>query len=165
MSNYSVEIIELHDLEAAISTIKKLSGNEFIYYEKDDMSISLFAEKQLKYGHFLTSYINNEPAGYICYYSNDTQSKNGYITSLVVKGRGLNKGRVFYNLLKEAVLMMNQDGMNNIKIQVNIKNTNAVKLYEKYGFKYTGEENENGVFMCVSLDKLLKIKKTLEKEK
>lgn len=164
MSNFTEEITELHDLEKTISVIKKLSGNEFIYYEKDDEHIKLFAEKQLKFGHVLTVCTDNEPAGYLCFYSNDTESKTGYITSFVVKGHGLSRGRVFYNLIRTAVLMMDQDGMKYVKIQVD-KNNNAKRLYEKNGFKYTGEENENGVFMIASLESLLKLKQRIEKEK
>lgn len=150
------KIVEINDLGTAVDVIKRLSGNEFIYYEKDNDAIKAFAKKQLEYGHLLVRYFNDVPAGYICFYSNDSESKVGYITSFVVQDHGLNNGRVAFDLGIKAVDIMARDGMTTVRVQVAHQNVHARKLYEKIGFEYLGVENENGLYMIVDLQSLKK---------
>ena len=105
----------------------------------------------MKSGHMLAAYLGDEPAGYICFYCNDQVTKVGFVSAIVVGNYGLVNGRVFLELAKKAIEIGTKDGMSKIKVQVDSNNTHARRLYEKLGFSYTGEENENGLYMIIDI--------------
>ncbi|MBE5825469.1 MAG: GNAT family N-acetyltransferase [Butyrivibrio sp.] len=147
---------EILVLDEAMAVIKKMSGNEFITFENNDEAIELFSKKVLENGHMLVEYINDEPAGYICFYCNDHATKTGFVTAIVVSGQGLVKGKIIMNLAKMAISYGTKAGMTQLRVQVHKDNKHARKLYEQLGLEYTGEENENGLYMVVSIEKLAK---------
>ncbi len=155
MNETGVSVIEIHDLDIAFDVIKKLADSEFLTYARDDDVARSFAEKQLKFGHMLVAYLKNEPMGYICFYSNDLESRTGFITSIVIGECGIVRGRIFLWLIKEAAVIGKRDGMTGVRVQVSKENKHARRLYEAAGLTYTGEENENGLYMYTDIDMAL----------
>jgi hypothetical protein len=145
------EVFEIDNLKTAVSIIKKFEGNKFITFEKDEESVEAYAKKQLEAGHMLVGYLGDEPAGYVCFYSNDQVTRVCFVSSIVIGEYGLANGRIFLELVKKAIDIGVKDGMKSIKVQVDGGNKHARRLYEKLGFMYTGEEDENGLYMVIDV--------------
>ena len=78
-------------------------------------------------------------AGYCIYYLKPELSSNGlkkksviYSIAIDKKFRGMGYGR---KLLEESIKEMKLNGIHSILLYVNVKNTPAIKLYEKMGFQ------------------------------
>jgi hypothetical protein len=143
------------DLNEAVNVIKKLQDSEFISFADGDEAIVNYAKKQLEFGHMIVEYLDGEPVGYICFYANDHATRVVFISAIVVTGSGLQRGKVFYNLITEGARIGIREGMTSVKLEVDKDNISARKLYEQIGFEYTGEEKEHSVYMVIEKDVFL----------
>lgn len=145
---------EIGQLDEAVLVVRKFEDGEFVSFANDD-SLVQFAKKQLEFGHFLVAYQKDEPCGYICFYSNDQETKTAFVSVIAVSGYGIGRGRLFSELISGAVRIAVREGMELVMIQVDRENLHAIRIYEKLGFEYIDEENEMGVLMRISMKKLI----------
>lgn len=151
----AVVVKEIDNLDKAVTAVKKYEDRHFIKFDDED-SLLAFTEKQLEYGHFMAAFMDDELSGYICFYSNDMDSRTAYVTSMSVGDHGLISGRIFCELVGEAVRVAVGEGMNKVKVQVHKDNLHARKLYEKLGFEYIEKESEE-VLMLISMERLINV--------
>ena len=151
----NIRIEETKDLSAAIEVIKKYEDGKYIHFDSDD-ALASFAQKQLEFGHFLIAYVNDEPLAYMCFYSNDMETKTAFITATALGGKGLIRGRVFMQLIRTALVIGVHDGMTGLKVQVDKENAHAIALYSKMGFDVSGDGNDNSQYMVISKEALEK---------
>ncbi len=155
----NIIIREVFDFGEVVEIIESYNELEYVHFKGGKEEISSFAKKQLEYGHVLVAFQNDEVVGYLCFYCNDMESRTAFISAIVVGGEGLVKGRVFFGLTEAAVKIGVKAGMTSLRIGVDKDNTYARKVYEKMGFKYTGEENGNDIFMLISKEQLISVMK------
>ena len=94
--------------------------------------------------------IDSTVVGMACFYNNDINTLNGYISLIGIKsefqGRGL--GRTLMNYI---VLECKKNGMKSLKLEVDNDNISAIAFYEKYGFAFSGEARSESRYMTLSL--------------
>lgn len=88
---------------------------------------------------------NKIKLGMICFYSNDVESKIGYITLLVVDKKYSNSG-IGSILIKYAEDYAKKNNINKMKLEVSKNNENAIKFYKKKEYKIV-EESEYSYYM------------------
>lgn len=108
------------------------------YFSKID-SLSIFE----KY------YIENNLAGFVSFYCNNEESKEAFITMVLVdksyRGRKIAK-----KLLTNVINSIKTKNFSKCSLEVEVKNINAIYLYKKIGFYETHVE-DNSVFMSISI--------------
>jgi len=117
---------------------------------------------------------DGELVGLVACYLNDQESRQGYITDVSVlethSGRGIGK-----RLLEGCEEYARRSGTRSIALEVNVKNTGAISLYEKTGFrlarpgseklgmkKYLHERTPLVSICCVTYNHAKYIRETLE---
>ena len=141
-------MIEFKKLTAQEEILSAL--NEFIdifphLLEKID-SLFDYSVKLSKFANVAVAAENTTNIGIIVYYSNDFSTKTGYISLIVVKEnfRGKNVGK---QLLNYAVNVMRISGMEQLKLEVDDDNDNAVKFYKKAGFDFADSASSSSKYM------------------
>ena len=123
---------------------------------KDEETKLQFAKKQIENGHVIAEKRDGVPTGFICFYSNDQETKTGYITAFALdEGLGLGKGKTMLRLFKEGVKIGSLSGMKSIKLEVAEDNNKARTLYECLGFKYLPEKGNGTLYMGMDFDALI----------
>lgn len=111
-----------------------------------------FAKKITEYGIIITARdSNNKICGISCSYYNRIQRDFGFLSYINVNidKRGLHIGK---KLLKETILLGENLGYKQLKLQVNNKNVAALNLYKGCGFKEeTKDTNSSILFKELSI--------------
>ncbi len=87
------------------------------------------------------SWVGNNLVGLIAAYFNNYDTKAGYITNVSVIKEFQGYG-IASKLLSNTIKYGKNNGFISVALEVNIKNSNAIKLYEKYGFIATEQSQE-----------------------
>lgn len=92
-------------------------------------TLKQYIKEKLTYHVFICE--DKEPVGFIIVWESDTF---GQIIDLVVKE---NKRSLGYGekLMLKAIRFLTEKGVKTLSLEVSIENHNAIKLYEKLGFK------------------------------
>ena len=87
------------------------------------------------------SWVNNNLVGLIAAYYNNYDTKVGFITnvSVIKEYQGYGIASI---LLSNTIKYGKNNGFISVALEVNINNSNAIKLYEKYGFIATEQSQE-----------------------
>ena len=120
--------------------------------EELDKGIKKFLDK----AHVLGIVRNNHVQALSVLYCNEVDTLNAYICNVYVLGKYRKSGYAS-NLVQKSIEICKRNKFKTISLHVDPQNVGAVKLYENFGFKLTGEtkmigsklENE----MKLSLDK------------
>ncbi len=153
MMKTAVEVYEVKDINELIDIFDCFIEYKTLTFLKDEETKVQFAKKQLDNGHVIVEKRDGVPVGFVCFYSNDTVTKTGYITALVLEEKlGLGKGKTLFRLFKEGVKIGSEAGMKSIKIEVADDNTKARTLYEHLGFKYLRDKGNGTSYMEIELD-------------
>lgn len=88
---------------------------------------------------------NHNIVGMISFYNNDTKTKIGYLTLILVDQNYARKGIGSF-LLNEFKKYCQINGMKILKLEVFKENINAIKFYLKNNYKFV-EENEKSYYM------------------
>ncbi len=111
-----------------------------------------FIKKQLECGHFVVEYHDDNPVGFISFYSNDLNSGVSFVTAMVVsEDLGFLKGKTLIRLLTESRNIAIKNNMKSVKLEVEKDNKRAIKLYEHFGFRPVEEETDNTIFMQMDI--------------
>ena len=111
-------------------TMKKLSADFF----DSTIDKKTLSEKIARFGCFRVCFINNDEAGFVGYYANDTINHFGYLSTIVVSRAYQGKG-IGSMLLQECFEDCREKGMVGCRLEVNITNKRAIHFYEAKGFK------------------------------
>lgn len=93
--------------------------------------------KVCKYSIFLVAYIDEKIVGYLAFYANDSNTRVAFITLLAVKCEYQNL-HIGKELLITCESFSKIKGMEQIKLEVQNKNLNAIRFYKNNGYKYDG---------------------------
>ncbi len=89
-------------------------------------------------------------AGFIACYCNNYESKNAFITLVLIdklyRGQGISK-KMFYQLF----ILLKGKGFKTCGLEVRLDNVNAVNLYKSLGFESAGPGALNTMIMSVLL--------------
>ena len=113
-------------------------GQDQVNYMVDKFQSESAISKQLKegYQYFLIEY-QSEPCGYLALVPNKSENKLMISKIYVdIDYRGLSLGK---KLLEFTIKKAKTEGLKTIWLTVNKNNTNAIKWYEKKGFKIKEE--------------------------
>lgn len=110
---------------------------------------SLFAKIDSS-AEFLAAYRQQEVLGYIALYANDLAGKTAYVTLLAVRPEAQNM-HIGSALMKAAMELAAERGMERIRLEVSLNNEKAIRIYEKAGFVKEEETGKGSVYMVCSL--------------
>ena len=109
-------------------------------------SLEAYCEKLSKHANFYVGITDGETFGIGVFYSNNKQSKEGYITLIGLKPefRGKGYGTV---LLEKCEQIARTDGMVSMILEVDNDNTAAVSFYKKNGYSQKELTQRNSAYM------------------
>lgn len=96
-------------------------------------------------------YENGKLTGFVAFYCNNLESKQAFITLVLVdsKFRGLN---IAIQMLNKVLVCVQFKGFTSCALEVKLDNLNAIKVYQSLGFeKIHVMKKENSLKMCKSL--------------
>lgn len=109
-------------------------------------SLEAYCEKLSKFANFYAGTMNGETFGIAVFYSNNSQSKEGYITLIGLKsefrGKGLGKA-----LLEKCEQTAKENGMTKMLLEVDNDNASAVSFYKKNGYSQKELTQRNSTYM------------------
>lgn len=109
-----------------------------LYVNRDFLSLSDFEiegylSKIDSLSIFKKYYIENNLAGFISFYCDNEESKEAFITMILVDKSYRGKG-IAQNLITEVIDIIKEKGFLKCGLEVKADNVNAIKLYSKIGF-------------------------------
>lgn len=110
---------------------------------------TILIEKIIKYATFYVTYWDNEICGYCAIYMNDYDSLVAYISLLVVNSKYQNR-HIGKTLISKIVSRLYECNFKSVKLEVDKKNSNAIRFYLKNGFTVC-DETEKSYFMILNL--------------
>lgn len=128
-----IEVVECSNPQKLLTHLKKI--DKFLPTPLSArVSLEEFAEKVMEKGNALVVEENDEIASAILFYSNDTTSKNAYITLLGTLPEYQGKGHAGA-LMKAMEEKAKLNKMEKIHLDTDINNTKAISFYSKNGYK------------------------------
>ncbi len=114
---------------------KEIKKNQLLYHAilNHHVSIKAYLNK-LNQAATIEDYESNGVlSGVVCYYCNDPERINGFITLLIVAENEQKKG-IATKLLIKAINCMKQRSFEYCILEVNVNNYKAIAFYKKNGF-------------------------------
>ncbi len=145
----NIEIIQKYNKEE-IKDIIALCDDAFVEPISQLDNFDLMLNKLSDFSVFLAAYIENEIVGYAAFYANDMENKISYLTLIGIKPKFQSMG-IGYQLLNYCEKESINRGMLQMKLEVKKYNENAIRFYQKHGFVYLCEHDENSFYMLKSL--------------
>ena len=111
---------------------------------------AMLSKKIAQFGRFLVCYDDNNIAGFVGYYANDTRGKAGYLTTIVVSQsyQGLGIGNT---LLHACLDDCRKKGMTKCRLEVRKDNLKAQRFYSARGFYKEADSTETTEFYVCNL--------------
>lgn len=152
MSNKEIVVKELTSYEEAEQVILEFKDNYFLRPITNDSYRATFINKHLENGHFLAEFNDGNPVGFFSFYSNDTESKVAFITSLALsEDLGFLKGKTLMRLVNNGIKLIRESGMEIVRLEVERDNEKGIKLYKHFGFHFIESDKENTYYMEMNL--------------
>lgn len=98
-----------------------------------DFEIEGYLSKIDSLSIFEKYYIENKLAGFVSFYCNNEESKEAFITMVLVDESYRGKG-IAQKLIIEVIDIIKEQGFLKCNLEVKADNVNATKLYSKIGF-------------------------------
>lgn len=134
-----------NQIEDMIREEQKLKGKDFI----DVGNLNNYIDKIKNKAELIAHIVEGVCVGFIAFYANDETQENAFITMVMI--RSDMRGRKIAGSLLTAVLEnLKSRGFKFCNLEVRTNNTNAIKLYENFGFKIKSI-NSNSIFMFKEL--------------
>ncbi|HEY4898423.1 MAG TPA: GNAT family N-acetyltransferase [Candidatus Nanopelagicaceae bacterium] len=116
------------------------------------ISIPEYAEKIHKNATIFSTHQGGELIAFIALYCNTPNKLTAYMTMLAVSRNHRNNG-LASNLLETSIRFLKKLGFRILRLEVYKSNSNAINLYENFGFKKVDEdERDTSVFMELGLE-------------
>jgi ribosomal protein S18 acetylase RimI-like enzyme len=116
------------------------------------VNISEYSKKIFQKSVTFEAWLNGRLVGLTAAYCNDLESRAAFITSVSVVREFIGAG-IASKLMGRCISHAKLNGFIEIVLEVNVMNTPAVKLYQKYGFAIF-EHKESSSLMKLSLQAL-----------
>lgn len=116
-----------------------------------NIDLDLYSEKLYNNAIFILEKDNEKNIGFISMYVNDEINKIAYLIFLAIheKYRKLGLGK---ELITKAEKTAIDSGMKKMKLEVRKLNINAIRFYERNGYKYISDASETSIYMIKDLD-------------
>lgn len=116
-----------------------------------DIDLDLYSKKLYNNATFILKKDKEKNIGFVSMYVNDKKSKIAYLIFLAVHEnyRKLGLGKELIDKAEKTAL---DNGMKKMKLEVKKLNINAIKFYERNGYKYIDEASEISIYMIKDLD-------------
>lgn len=139
--------IKIASEEKEIYEILSICKEDF-YNQKlnTEESIQFLANKFYKNARVVYATENEKVQGFIAYYSNDTETKVGFVSMIIVKSNLQGMG-VGTELLQYAEDDCRNKGMNCIRLEVAVENKKAREFYRKKAFFETMLKNNESIYL------------------
>jgi len=134
-----------NQIEDMVREEQKLKGKDFI----DVGNLNNYIDKIKNKAELIAHIVEGVCVGFIAFYANDETQENAFISMVMI--RSDMRGRKIAGSLLTAVLEnLKSRGFKFCNLEVRTNNTNAIKLYENFGFKIKSI-NSNSIFMFKEL--------------
>lgn len=126
--------------------VKFLEKNRYRFPDNlnEIKNLENFSEKVIKKGVVYFYYLNKQPVGLISGYMNNTETFTSYVNLLVISESYSHRG-IGNLLLQTFEKEAQKNGMLFNTLKVVKDNENAMKLYEKSGYKIVADDNDRYV--------------------
>lgn len=98
-----------------------------------DFEVEVYFSKIDNLSIFEKYYIGNNIAGFVSFYCNNEESKEAFITMVLVDKNYRGMG-IAQKLIIEVIDIIKEQGFLKCGLEVKVDNLNAIKLYSKIGF-------------------------------
>jgi ribosomal protein S18 acetylase RimI-like enzyme len=116
------------------------------------ISLMAYAEKMKANAMLFECHVNDQLVGLVAMYANDPSKTCAHITNVSLELEYQRQG-IAQTLLENAIAFARQHHFLRINLQVNPKNTQAMKLYLKFGFTINPPVKADDVEMTLTLTK------------
>lgn len=110
------------------------------------LSLEKYALKLFENAIIIAYYMDNKIVGFASLYANDNENKTAYISYIGVIP-SFQKKRIGSDILNECIKYSIVNGMNKIKLEVNINNHRAIDFYHINGFKTHIKSNNDALYL------------------
>lgn len=108
--------------------------------------LDIYAEKLYKFANVYTMEKDRLVKGFIVFYDNDHETHTAYLSQIAVKSDSQTKG-IGNKLLQIFEAISINNGMKQLKLEVQIRNEHAIKFYKRNGFEMCGEASSRSIYM------------------
>lgn len=150
MNKFDFQIESIRDYANILRILKCFRGDLKALRNNDEAFLENISKKIWNFGKLIVLRMENEILGFSAFYCNDKESLNAYISLIAVdsKYRKLGLGKA---ILEEIYSVAIQNGMQNVRLEVDNDNTVALSFYKKNGFVMEEKCTESTVFMIRDL--------------
>jgi len=113
------------------------------------IDLRAYAEKLHHHAVLSEAWENDELIGLIGTYFNDKHGKTGFISNVSVLKPYMGKG-ISKELLHQCLEHGRQQGFKEVQLEVGISNSQAIRFYEKSGFRQLNK-NEHNFILSINL--------------
>ena len=126
-------IFRIESSPEILSILTGFANDLFDQAHNEGVFLSQLSEKYSLNADFYVLEIDGNAAGIIAFYANDTVAKTGFISMIVVHSsfQGFGIGSILMDL---AISVCKLRGMTKLRLEVNVNNKKAMRLYERNGF-------------------------------
>lgn len=126
-------IFRIQSYRKILSIVTGFANDLFNQAHNHGEFLSQLSKKYSLSADFYVVEIDGEAAGFIAFYANDTDTHTGFISMIVVHSsfQGLGLGSVLMDL---AISVCKLRGMTRLRLEVDVHNDKAMRLYERNGF-------------------------------
>jgi GNAT superfamily N-acetyltransferase len=120
----------------------KACNDNFIPPLDQKVDLKLYAQKIMDHAITFEAWENNILTGLVAAYLNDEEKRTGFITSVsVLPGYGA-RG-IASQLLNNCTGFATEGGFEQLQLEVDKRNMQAISLYKKHKFETVGETGDN----------------------
>lgn len=119
------------------------------YHPPLSKRIENYNEYIMKLSVYGTNYLylyNRKIAGLVCFYDNNIDEKNIYISQISIV-KSLQGNKLGYRIIEFVEHLGKENNMKYIRLEVKKDNTNAIKFYQRCGFIFDKIESQTSYFM------------------
>lgn len=114
------------------------------------VDLRVYARKIVDRAFRFEAWAAGQLIGLVAVYGNDPAHRNAFVTSVSVLPEWQGRG-IAVHLLGDCIRQVRALGFGGIELEVDRRNTKAIGLYERQGFKTTGEKDP-AVVMRLNLE-------------
>ena len=134
--------------------LRQFDSNFTIVLKKRISDLSIYAEKLYSNSMNRIAIVDDNIAGFICFYCNDVVTKSAFISQLCV-GKKFRKTGIGSALMTDCREICVKLGMETLRLEVAKVNTVARRFYERHGFYYEKIQNDSNLYMKKKLGLML----------
>lgn len=131
--------------EGEIALHLKRNSDAFLPALDSTVNIAEYAKKIAALSMRFEAWDEQKLIGLVACYFNDENRKNGFITNVSLD-KEYGKQGIASKLIENCIEYAKAEMFQNILLEVNVNNSQAIKLYENYGFEELNESEETAFY-------------------